>query len=231
MIPARNEERLLGACLESIRSASSGYEPQVEVIVVLNRCTDNTEAIARGFGARIVREDARNLARIRNTGARAAAGSVLITIDADSTMSPGVFAAVDRALSSGQTIGGGTRIVPQRSSLGIRVTMLLFDSFVWITQLSAGMFWCRLEDFAAIGGFNEELVSAEDLDFARRLKAYGAKQGRRFRTLADAHIVTSCRKFDAYGDWCLLTKPVLVWRLWKGRNPGAAAAFYYDFTH
>ena len=65
VVPARNEERFIGQCLESIRLAAARYPDQVEVIVVLNRCFDKTEEIAHTFGARTIREDARNL-RKRN---------------------------------------------------------------------------------------------------------------------------------------------------------------------
>src|SRR5467141_3713967 len=92
VIPARNEERLIGRCLESIRVAAAPYPGQVETIVVLNRCSDRTEEIAHSFGARTIREDARNLARIRNAGAHSATGTVLVTIDADSTMTPNMLA-------------------------------------------------------------------------------------------------------------------------------------------
>jgi glycosyltransferase involved in cell wall biosynthesis len=229
IIPARNEERLIGACLESIRVAAVPYPDQVEVIVVLNRCTDQTEAIAHSSGARIVREDARNLARIRNAGARSAVGEILLTIDADSTMSHGTLVAIDQALSSGTTVGGGTPIRPDRYSPGIRFTLFCFSLMLLVSRISVGLFWCRREDFEAIGGFNERLVSAEDVDFAIRLTAYGAKVSRRFSTLRGAHIVTSCRKFDAFGDWCVFADPLLFWRLLSGKNRRMADAFYYDF--
>src|SRR5437899_11686829 len=106
VIPARNEERLIGRCLESIRVAAEPYPDNLEIIVVLNRCSDRTEEIAQGFGARTIREDAKNLAKIRNAGARLAVGDVLVTIDADSRMSPGSLVAINRALSSGTTIRG-----------------------------------------------------------------------------------------------------------------------------
>src|SRR5260370_13598181 len=153
IIPARNEERFIGRCLESIRVAATPYRDQLEVIVVLNRCSDETEEIAHGFGARTIREDARNLARIRNAGARSAAGRVLVTIDADSTMSPGTLVAIERALFSGTTVGGGTLIRPDRSSPGIKVTLVLLSLFLMIWRFSGGLFWCRREDFEAIGGF------------------------------------------------------------------------------
>jgi glycosyltransferase involved in cell wall biosynthesis len=229
VIPARNEERFLGPCLESIRTAALPLTEPVEVIVVLNRCTDRTEEIAREFGARTVREDARNLAAIRNSGARSATGEVLVTVDADSRMSPGTLLAIDRALTSGRTIGGGAAILPDRFSPGIRATLLILRLALWIFGFSGGLFWCRLKDFDAIGGFNERLVSAEDVDFARRLKAYGRIVQRPFTTLRGGHIVTSCRKFDAYGDWCVLRHPLMMWRLIRGCNRRAADAFYYDF--
>ena len=71
-------------------------------------------------------------------------------------------------------------------------------------------------------------MSAEDLDFAIRLKAYGKQNGRRFKTITRAHIITSCRKFDTFGDWYLLKNPALVWNLMKGNNQKAADLFYYD---
>jgi len=231
VIPARDEERFIGACLESIRTASVSFPDAVEIIVVLNRCTDRTEAIAHSFGARTIREDARNLSRIRNAGARSATGEILITIDADSVMTPGTLVAVDCAISSGTTIGGGTLIRPERTSPGIQVTVWLLTLFQWVSRISAGLFWCLREDFLAVGGFNETRVSAEDLDFAWRLKAYGKQVGRPYTMLQGGHIITSCRKFDAYGDWCVLTNPRLMWRLARGAHQSAADAFYYDFRH
>ena len=91
-----------------------------------------------------------------------------------------------------------------------------------------GLFWCNRSDFEAIGGFNEALVSAEDLDFAKRLKAYGKKKGKRFKTITKAHIITSCRKFDTFGDWYLFKNPGLVWKILKGNNQQAADLLYYN---
>lgn len=229
IIPARDEERLIAGCLSSIRTAAADYSGQLEVIVVLNRCSDRTEEIARSSGARTITENAKNLARIRNAGARSAVGEVLVTIDADSRMSPDALVAIDQALSSGTTVGGGTTIRPERFSAGIHATLWVFNFFVRICGISCGMFWCYRRDFESIGGFDESLVSAEDLDFARRLKARGKRVQRPFSTLPGAYIVTSCRKFDAYGDWCVFRKPLLVSSLFKGRNQADADSFYYDF--
>jgi GT2 family glycosyltransferase len=93
--------------------------------------------------------------------------------------------------------------------------------------ISAGLFWLRRRDFEAIGGFDESVLSAEDVDFARRLKDYGRKRGLRYGTIRKAHIVTSCRKFDIFGDWVLLRQPRSVWKLFRGRNQELADRFFY----
>ncbi len=228
IVPARNEERFITPCLESIRNSGKAYPEQVEIIVVLNRCTDRTEEIALSFGARIVREDARNLARIRNAGTRAARGEILVTIDADSRMSAGTLPAIDRALSSGRTAGGGVAMFPERYSLGILVSVLWLVPYLLIHRVSGGLFWCYRADFEALKGFDEQLVSAEDLDFAKRLKAYGKKNKRPFSTLRGGHIITSCRKFDQFGDWYLARNPRLIFDILSGRSKRAADLFYYD---
>jgi glycosyltransferase involved in cell wall biosynthesis len=227
IIPARNEARRIGLCLDSIRAASEPYAGQVEVIVVLNRCTDATGDIARRYGAHIVHDDNRNLSKIRNAGARHASGDILVTIDADSRMTPNMFEQIDKALRGGAYVGGGVPIRPERWSAGVFVTGLILCGL--LPGLSAGLFWCYRDDFHAVGGFDESLVIGEDVDFARRLRAYGRKKRKRFGTLWRAHIVTSCRKFDTFGDWFFVRRPCLMWRGIRGIDRGISDKLFYDY--
>jgi len=229
VIPARDEERYIGKCLESIEEASKPYPNQVEVIVVINRCTDRTEEIAKEHNAVIVHNDSKCLSKIRNAGAREARGEILITIDADSTMSPNMLTEIDRLLNTGKYIGGGVKIIPERISVGIFVSMIIiFYPLVLLYRISGGLFWCYRKDFIMIGGFDESIVSAEDIDFALRLKAYGKKQGKRFKTIRRANIRTSCRKFDKFGDWFIFRNPKLFLRILQGKNQKDADELYYD---
>jgi len=235
VIPARNEEKVIGGCLDAIRAAAVPYPGDVEVIVVLNRCTDSTESIARNAGAKLVRDDSKCLARIRNAGARAATGDILVTVDADSRMSPNMLAKIDAALGSGRFIGGGVPVIPERRSVGI----LLSEFLLWLgllgTGLAAGLFWCRRSDFDAVGGFNEKLLVGEDLDLAKRLRAHGRRQGKRFKLLWGTYILTSCRKFDRFGDWfavrMFLLRPGDIFRAIKGTDREFADRYFYDFEH
>lgn len=228
LIPARNEEQLLPRCLESIKVAAEPLPDQVEIIVAVNRCTDRTEQIAVEHGAKVVHEDAKCLARIRNAAAKAATGEIIVTIDADSRMSSNMLVEIDRLLRTGKYIGGGVMVLPERWSLGIVATAVILSVVMIRHRVSGGLFWCLRRDFEEMGGFNESYVSVEDLDFAKRLKAQGKATGRRFKTITKAHIVTSCRKFDTFGDWYLVRNLGLVRRIFTGKSRKDADDFYYD---
>lgn len=230
VIPARNEEKNLPLCLDAITTAARHAAIEPEVVVVINRCTDQTEQVARAAGALIVHSTAKNLSAIRNVGAAATTGEILVTIDADSRMSQTMFAEIIKRLDNPKIVGGGVMIWPERFSIGIAASGLMLLPIALWHRISAGLFWCRKSDFDAIGGFDEAWVSVEDIDFAKRLKAYGRKTGRRrFATILRARITTSCRKFDTFGDWFYLKNPRLVWRLFKGRDQASADRMWYDY--
>ena len=228
VIPAHNEERHLGRCLNSIARASQHTSSAVETIVVLNRCTDRTAEIARRHRCRTVSEDAKNLARIRNAGAAAARGTILVTIDADSWMHPRTLRDIERKLGSGRYVGGGTHVLPERLSLGILCSALAILPYLLRDGLSCGLFWCFRRDFEAIGGFDETFLTVEDLDFLRRLKQYGRLTKRRFGTLWRAPLVTSCRKFDHFGDWHLFRNRAFLQRAFNGHDRATADAYWYE---
>jgi glycosyltransferase involved in cell wall biosynthesis len=81
VIPAFNEEKYIGKCLKSIVNQT---EPADEIIVVNNNCTDKTEAIARKFGVKIVKEKVQGMTPARNRGFNSAKYEIIARTDADS---------------------------------------------------------------------------------------------------------------------------------------------------
>jgi succinoglycan biosynthesis protein ExoA len=86
VVPARNEERFLGACLDSILAQT--YPPdRVEVLVVENGSTDDTRAVATRYATadgrvRALASSALNQAAAMNEGVLAARGTIVARVDA-----------------------------------------------------------------------------------------------------------------------------------------------------
>ncbi|HLQ78078.1 MAG TPA: glycosyltransferase, partial [Terriglobia bacterium] len=81
VIPAFNEERLIGKTLACVRDAISEFTRrgwESELIVCDNNSTDRTAEIARAAGAEVVFEPRNQISRARNAGARRASGEWLI---------------------------------------------------------------------------------------------------------------------------------------------------------
>jgi glycosyltransferase involved in cell wall biosynthesis len=233
VVPAHNEESLLPHALRAIAIAAELVDGDVEVIVVANRCTDGTATLARDAGAIVVEDESRNISTVRNAGAAVATGDVLVTIDADCVMSPQTLREIDRLLGTGRFVGGGTKVVPERRSAGILATYALMEGAVFLTRLGGGCFWCLRPDFDAVGGFDESKLLAEDLDFARRLRAHGKVTGRRFTNVRTAPIVASCRKFDRFGDWHMFGMALQLREIRAAMNGSGTAwvdRYFFDFN-
>ncbi|MDF0732148.1 glycosyltransferase [Pseudomonas entomophila] len=94
VIPAHNEAQHLGHCLKAVLAAAAHTERagyQVQVLVVLDRCHDRSEAIARRHGVQTLSVEAGNVGSARRAGADlmlAQGARWLACTDADSRVPP-----------------------------------------------------------------------------------------------------------------------------------------------
>ena len=80
IVPAHNSASFIHKCLESIRSQTF---TDYELIVVCDRCSDDTEAVARAFGARIAEVNFGRDGLSRDKGLSMATGDWIIFCDDD----------------------------------------------------------------------------------------------------------------------------------------------------
>lgn len=107
IVPAFNEEAVIGRCLEAILAQT--VRP-AEVLVVDNRSVDGTRGVVQriiadhpGSGIRLLRQDERQgLIPTRNVGMDAARGDVLGRIDADTVLKPDWVAQVSRVFADAE---------------------------------------------------------------------------------------------------------------------------------
>ena len=90
IVPAYNEEDLIGKCLESILKQAASRLGDIEIIVVNNASTDKTREIALSFpGVIVVDEPQKGIVHARHAGFLASSGDLIANIDADTMLTPG----------------------------------------------------------------------------------------------------------------------------------------------
>lgn len=234
VIPAYNEASLLPALLDSVDVARAQYRGgagAIEVIVADNASTDETAAIAGARGCRAVYVEKRAIAAARNSGAAIALGEIVCFIDADSRIHADTFNAIDSTLARGDVIVGATGVRPDRWSIGIVATWMMALPIVYVMGVDAGVVFCRRADFETIGGYDESLLYAEDIQLLIDLKRLGRKRGQGFRRTRDVIAHTSTRKFDKHGHWhYFIDMPrVAFWMMFnKSRSEKFTRAYWYE---
>lgn len=183
IIPTRNEGKGLRDTLQSL----CAYRGEYEIIVSDGASSDDTVAIARELCREVVLYDQpvrQTIGQGRNAGAAVARGEFLVFLDADVRI-PDMNAFFKRALgrfaADPKLMGltGYYRVWPAMATLADRVIFqLLGDYFALLNWLgigaSGGEFqMVRAEAFRRVGGYNEKLAAAEDMDLFGRLAKLG----------------------------------------------------------
>lgn len=232
IVPAFNEERLLGESLQRIQAAMAAFDQMrwdTELIVCDNNSTDRTSEIARAAGAKVVFEPVNQIARARNCGAAAAAGDWLIFVDADSHPSQALFADVAAQIRSGRCLAGGATIRLDPPLIAAGIVTRLWNRLSRMGRMLAGSFiFVEAAAFRKVGGFNNELFAAEELDLSRRLKQLARECNRSLIILHRHPLVTSARKMHLY---TLADHLKMLWRVML--NPEAlkrreSCTLWYD---
>ncbi|RDE09279.1 glycosyltransferase family 2 protein [Pelagibacterium lacus] len=190
VIPAHNEEALLGDCLKSVLEEidRSALCSRAEVVVVDNASTDGTSAVAGAFDrVKVVLETRKGLGYARSAGFENSTGLYVANIDADTIVPPGWL---DTALSEfkkdeGLVCVSGPYIYHDLPWTSRAIT----EGFYWLTKaiylinryvlkvgsvVQGGNFVFRRDAWLKAGGYNQSITFyGEDTDIAVRLSRVG----------------------------------------------------------
>jgi glycosyltransferase involved in cell wall biosynthesis len=177
IIPVRNEEASIGALIDDLLKQT--LKP-AEVVITDGGSTDATPAIisqfiASGAPLRLIREDAALPGRGRNLAAAEAANEWLAFIDAGTRPEPSWLQALaDEAQADGVDVVYGSfepvadSLFKQCSVMAYIVPPVAIDGKLVRTRSVASVLLKR-SVWQSVGGFPEDLRSAEDLLFMNRI--------------------------------------------------------------
>ena len=209
IVPAFNEERLLGESLRHIRAAMEAFSRrkwESELIVCDNNSTDRTAEVARAAGATVVFEPVNQIGRARNRGAQAATGEWFVFVDADSHPNIGLFDDVAAQIESGRCLAGGSTVELEQGYPTANVVTQLWNLTSRLAHWVAGSFiFCEAAAFRKLGGFNNELFATEEIELSKRLKKLAHTERKKIVILHRHPILTSARKVRLYSTRELLT--------------------------
>ncbi len=180
VIPVFNSERDMARCLLSIRQLHCP-ESTYEVLIMDNGSTDTTHEIMRTLGFPFQVIPRVNVSTLRNRGAALARGDYLAFVDSDVELPPEWIHYGLAHLAKPQVVACGCcfpRMPPDATWVQQAWDMHQRSrqpsgtpAFVsWLPSMS---FLVRRETFQAVAGFNEALITAEDVDLCYRLGQYG----------------------------------------------------------
>ena len=202
VVPAFNEEKLLGPSLAQIKNAATAFTQrgwQFELVVCDNNSTDRTAEIARAAGARVVFEPFNQIGRARNSGAAAATGDWLVFVDADSHPDAELFSEMADQISSGRCLAGGSTVQLDEKMFVAGMFTGLWNLISRCKKLLAGSFiFIEAGVFRQIGGFHPEFFAAEELNLAQQLKKLAREQQKKIVILHRHPLRTSARKLKLY---------------------------------
>jgi glycosyltransferase involved in cell wall biosynthesis len=208
IIPARNEEKHLASLLLSLNNLDFPLDRR-EIIVVDHGSNDNTATIAKQLGASVLRATGKTISSVRNVGAAAASGEILAFVDADCTVATDWLSkAVPFFRDPRIGLIGSHYVIPDRPSTLVRnvrrIQAQARPELVEGTWVPAGNMFVRREVFEAQSGFNECLVTCEDVDLCYRI--------------ARTHRVIADKRIRCYHEGEPTTlRDLFLKELWRGR--------------
>ncbi|MEW6663847.1 MAG: mycofactocin biosynthesis glycosyltransferase MftF [Thermodesulfobacteriota bacterium] len=185
IIPVRNRPKEIAACLDSLERVSYPRD-RLEVIVVNDASTDGTPRVVAEFPVRQISLDERRHAPgCRNMGAAAARGEVLAFIDSDCVADPlwlkelvpafeqEEVGVVGGLVDSAMEDNGLDRYERVKSSLRVASWYKRSHERERSFYVPSCNLLVRRSLFLKIGGFREDLLVGEDVDFCWRMEDQG----------------------------------------------------------
>ncbi len=176
IIPARNEEASIKKTIDSIRLHCCLSH---EIIVVDHNSTDNTFLVAKEANVKVIKKVGGTIGSVRNKGATIAAGSVLIFLDADVSLTTSWQENISNVLLAIKDdpflLTGSHCSAPDDDGWLSKLWFSRFSQSESTVHIGSGHLIMSRELYDRLDGFSEAITTGEDYDICSRAKALGSK--------------------------------------------------------
>ena len=176
VVIGRNEGERLVRCLQSV-AAMHPVGDAAEIIYVDSASSDGSAERAAGLGAKVVsiEPERPTAAAGRNAGWRSARGEFVLFLDGDMTLDADF---VQRSLGEFRdprvgVVFGDCRESDPQGSIYNRILDLDWIAPIGAVEYCGGAALIRRELLELIGGYNEQLIAAEDTELCSRIRSKG----------------------------------------------------------
>jgi len=218
IVPTLNEEDFIEGALARVGPLSA----ELEVIVSDGGSKDNTVALARGLGARLITTAPGRGAQM-DRGAKLAAGNVLLFLHADTELPNGWLETIEKSLEDRGVVAGAFSLAIGTPGLWFRMVEAVARRRARYLGLIFGdqAIFVRRDVFNEIGGFRG-LPLMEDVDCVKRLRRVGKV------VLLEKSVLTSPRRWTSGGPIKNTLKNWFFLLLYKvGFSPARLYDWYY----
>lgn len=207
VIKTYNEEKKVGACIESVLAATRGLPNRFEIIVADSLSSDRTIAVASAYPVKVVQftnEQERGCGAGVQMGYQHSRGDVVFFIDGDMTLQPGFLNAALRELANDTSLGGVAGLMREAAVRNAfdaaRIASGAASKARDERWLNGGGLY-RRDAIISAGGYaaNRNLKGWEEAELGMRLRAAGW----RLRRLAIPAVVHDGHAADT---WSLLAR-------------------------
>ena len=176
VVIGRNEGIRLEHCIQSVQ-AIRGWQGEVEAIYVDSGSTDDSCALARSLGSRVIElnSDRPSAALGRNAGWRVAAAPLILFLDGDTILDPDFPVRAAAALHDQRiaVVCGRRREIHPEASVFNRVLDLDWIGAAGLCEFCGGDALVRREVLEAVNGYDDTLIAGEEPDMCRRMRGLG----------------------------------------------------------
>ena len=197
VVPTYNEEKYIRKTLQALKKQTF---TDFEVIVKDGGSKDQTVKIAKRFAHKIVSLPDTSAADARNQGARYAEGEILVFMDADTFLLPQTLKRFNRLMENKRVVGVSCRKIPQSGNLIDRFLYEFVNASTFVSSkiglggAHGNCMLIRKRVFEQIGGFNPNIIVAEEQELVRRASKFG-----RYIFLLDFYVVENPRRLHKWG--------------------------------